>query len=237
MARRTHNETSPVAIESLRGWIELGKKEQEQVRAETLALADAFMTGERSKMEMGQHFVAIRQILEPKRLFVKYLQWFRKQAKRKVSQASIYRYMELFEKNQSLPHPVLEIALSHGYDRIDPVALEKNPPPRTQDTQRIIEYLDSVQKKDKRGRPPKDAKPTIEYMPPEGSTDLMLKECMNFISIRLDKLPRHHKTRQAFLDSLVGMILTRLGISSAQSFAPMAITAGFVPSKSKSKVA
>ncbi len=196
-----------VTPEQFQGWGKLEPNEQDAVKRESLELFESRKLESKSKLEQGQHLSALRDILEPKRIFTSFLQDIFH-----MSKATAYRYMEAYEVTRSkVSAPVLEIALARG-TKISPKMLAANPPPKTTNRAKIEVYLDTL-------KPGRIDAPV--------SAETLLKECVNFVSLRWDRLPSNHKTRAAFMRSLIGMLMARFGVASDQSFSPTAIPDSF----------
>lgn len=204
---------SPISVDlaALKGWDDLNPNDQKTVSEETAELQREIIQEGRSKLAIGEHLFHIQEILQPRRMFVAYLKNFR------FSRATAYRYIELFQAvSDKLPAPVLTIALEKGFARIRPEAIENQPPPKTENKAKILEYLESVEK----ARKPV---PREESYDP----DLLMKECYNFVHLRFQRLPNNHRTRTNWMRNLVGMLVTELGVSTEQNFSPVAIPESF----------
>jgi len=193
--------------ETFQGWSKLEPNEQASVKTESTALREAQHLESQSKLAIGEHLTKLREILEPKRMFLSFLtEVF------DMSRATAYRYMNLYSlAQQALTPPVLEMAIQRS-TRITPEMLKANPAPVTTDRSKIAEYLSSL----------KPIRVEVAKSP-----ETLLKECVNFVSSRWDQLPQHQRTRQTFINSLVGMLLNRFGVASEKSFAPIAIPESF----------
>ena len=55
------------------------------------------------------------------------------------------------------------------------------------------------------------------------NSDVLLKECINFVRSRFQRLPHSQKAKAAFIESLMGMMLATFGISSKASYGPVAV--------------
>lgn len=206
------NQEVPVA-ESFAGWAKLDADEQKVVKQESDAVIEARKLEGKSKAAIGLHLRKLRDILEPKRIFVSYLKFcFR------MSKATAYRYMELSELAEKiLPAPVLEAAIIRGTP-INVKHIEHNPPPNTNNPQKIEAYLETLEQLPKR-----EQKAANETDP-----ELLAKEVVNFFGIRYQRLEGTARSRHKWTREVVGMILTKAGISSEASYAPMAIPSNFV---------
>lgn len=198
-------------LDGLKGWNKLEHHEQQVVREETKAVMEARRTEEESVLEVGKHLTELRKILEPKGMFLAHIA-----THFEMSRATAYRYMDRYTTaSKKIPKPVLEIVMRRGYRPEQMKLLEDNPAPKTSDPVTIRKHLDKIE------RMPREVKPE----PPitQHSPDTFLKECINFVTNRYEKLPRNSRTRTAWVISLIGMLMTKFGWGSAQTFEPMAI--------------
>jgi hypothetical protein len=101
--------------------------------------------------------------------------------------------------------------------------VKRIPPTSSEDPQVIDQYLDSIEESRKRG----DAR-SSKMIEVEEDTEVMLQQAYRMVSSRLKKIPNRGKARRVWVDKLVGMILTELGVSGQQSFQPEGIPEGFV---------
>jgi hypothetical protein len=72
-------------------WGELERDEQSTVKKETEELASAHAGQVASRMEMGEHLTNLQGVLEPKRLFQKYL------GSLNFTPRTAYRYIEAYK--------------------------------------------------------------------------------------------------------------------------------------------
>ena len=197
----------------IEGLEKLSAHDQDRVKIEARALAEALAEENQSKLAIGEHLSNLRGVL--KRRFLKFLK-----DNFKMSQATAYRYIDLYGVAKSkMPKPVLEMAVRQGV-RIHPEALKRNPPPKTGDTSKIQEYLDKL-------RPTR-----IEV---HKSTDILLKECVNFCYLRYQQVP--NKQKPNFQRSLLGMLMTKFGIASDQMYSPVAVPSSFIVHRGRPKAA
>lgn len=208
--------------ETFQGWSKLEPNEQSKLTVETQALDRAADASEMSILEVGEHLDNISNVLSPKRQFNKWLLWWLKSRKRAKSRSWAYQAMQSYQAlKSSTPKPLLEIAKQRGA-KITPQLLISNPPPATTDKTKLAEYLDTL----------KPVRVEVAKSP-----DTILKECINFVGTRWAQLPNNHKTRTAFMRSLIGMLLAKFGVASAQSFEPMAIPETFKVVRGRPKAA
>ena len=175
-----------------------------------------------TNLEVGEHLDNISRLLTPKRQFNKWLMWWLSTRRKAKSRSWAYQTLREYQDiKASTPHPVLEMAKQQGTKLTADVLLH-NPPPKTEDRGKIAEYLSTL-------RPTR-----VEVVK---SPDMLLKECVNFVFIRWNQLPNNHKSRTAFAQSLIGMLLGRFGIASTQTFSPMAVPDTFRAQRGRRKAA
>lgn len=220
-----------ITLATLSWWEKLNPQEQTEVQNETNQLIQAMVNYGYSRLAIGEHLSKVRAILEPHSLFGKYLKNFR------FSVTTAYRYISGYENVQNrLPQNILKLAMAKGYDiigtsEVKPLGVYTDavnqlpPPPHANDTQAEtwLEQVEQVRKTIKSGNRAEGAQ--VISIPQD--PDVLLKECYKFVSIRYKKLPINHKTRAAWVRSLVGMMLTELGVGGSQAFSPVAIPQEF----------
>lgn len=200
-------------LDDLRGWSKLEKSKQQIVRHANQAALEAFHQEKESRLEVGKNLLEIREILKPRNMWIAYLkECF------DMSQASGYRYIEEYvEARKQLPKPVLEIVARRAYRPAQIKRIVENfhhQKPMT-DPIKIGRYLDKLER-----TPAPVVEPEIVYNP-----DTILRECVNFISNRFERLPRSMRTKIARV--FIGMIMTKFGFGAVQSFEPEAIPETF----------
>lgn len=218
VTKRTNTRKSTTSIDpstisvhdlpSIEGWDALEPSEQATVKAETISLDKALIAAGNARIVVGEHLFNIREVLDPKRMFTKFLTTL------SFSRASAYRYIDTYTAAKTLlPEAVLKQAMLRGADHISVKKVEASPPPQTTNVVTINEYLDTI------------SAPT----PQEPQTDpaLLKKECYNFVHTRFQRLPRAGRSRSAWLHSLLGMLLAELGVSSPQTIEPTAIPSDY----------
>jgi hypothetical protein len=186
----------------LKGWESLIAQDQQVIRKETAALAESIFEAGKSRLKIGEHLTKLRDILEPKRMFVKYLNTLH------FSRATAYRFIDTYLAAKTiLPSPVMQVALMRGTDTINARLVKAFPPPKSTDVAVISTYLDKIAKKE-RGQ----SVETDEDQLPE----LYKRECFNFIRTRWARLPETMSRRQktAWMNDLRGMTMTLQGVSS-----------------------
>lgn len=208
-------------------WKKLKPDEQQTVQQESQALGQALMQHGFSKLAVGEHLGNLQAILEPKRLFVRYLRNFH------FSQRSAYRYIAGFQNARTkLPEPILRAAMARGLNMIGDTkeaplgtytdVVRRLPPPKTEDPEKISEWIGAVEEKhrERRSHP---AAVDEEASDPE----TMMKECYRFISIRFRRLPNNSRSRANWTKTLAGMLLADLGVGNPQSIDPVAVPEDF----------
>jgi hypothetical protein len=103
-------------------------------------------------------------------------------------------------------------------------AVKRIPPTKSEDPAVIDQYLDSIEESRKRG----DAR-SSKMAEVNEDTDVLLEQAYRFVSSRLKKIPNRGKGRRQWMDRLVGMLLTELGISGSQTFEPEGVPIEFIP--------
>lgn len=216
---------------SLSWWDKLNKDEQTAVKTEGEQLAVALLNYGRSRLAVGEHLLKIKEVLEPHKLFVKFLRNFH------FSVKSAYRYMNGFTNaKKMLAEPVLQGAMARGLNMIGesedkPLgiyteAARQLPPPTNPTAQQVNAWLDSVETVRKKLRGSTiNSVATIEAQ--VGDPELMLKECVRFVENRYKKLPANGRTRTAWAHRLVSYVMTVAGIEHAETVKPVAIPEGF----------
>lgn len=210
-------------------WGKLDVRTQTTVEDKTQELARALMMQGSSKLATGKVLAEIRDILEPQRLFLKYIrEGFH------MSQRTAYRYIVGYENTaKRLPSQVLERAMARGFNMIGdtpekPLGIytdivKKLPVPKTE--AKADAWLDDVEEARRkiRSRLARRAATEDEDMV---DPDEALKECYRFINIRLRRLPGG-RTKGNWVRNLVGMVMTSAGIGNEQSFTPVAVPSDF----------
>lgn len=198
---------------------ELEPREKQILEREAKALRSDMVTFAQSKLAIGEHLLKIHEILEPKRVFGRFLDNLRSGLSKKTA----YRYIEGFQNaGQILSEPILREAMARGMNMLGTgdkplgrytLAVKRLPPPRSTNPKVIDQYLENVQEKTRE----------IYSNELERDEDELVKEVFRFFDARFQRLPNHHKTRRRFVETLGGMMVARLGVSSPQTFEPVAI--------------
>jgi hypothetical protein len=203
-------------------WSVLSASEQRAMLIETQALTEEMVKFGMSRLAIGEHLLNIRSVLEPKRKFVNFLK-----TQCRFSKATAYRYIETYMRvRDNVPDLVLRTAIARGYDVIDMTIIEKLPPPKTQDRTKIVKYLERIEEV-RRSERSTSQEPEAAY-----DSDTLMREALNFVSIRFGRLPNDKKLRSRWVGRLIGMVLTELGSKEEQAFAPVDVPDEFrVPRK------
>lgn len=195
---------------TLEGLESLSTEEHVAVSRALVSLLESLKSLAVARLAVGEHLYTIQQVLEPRRIFTKFLN-----AQTHLSRATAYRYIDLYvAAAENLPTPVMDVVMQRGVDTINLKRVEKNPPPKTSNVVKINEWVDSIQKPETRE-------------PSASSPETLKRECYNFVHARFQRLPSTGKARAAWMTHLMGMMLTELGVSSPQTIEPQAIPAWF----------
>jgi len=215
----------PVGVLStLPGWSDLDADEQRTIETETQQLGQAFDGLVRSRLAVGEHLTRIHVLLEPRRMFSQYCDYVGLQ--RSVAYNAITAYANA---TKTLPEPILRVAAARGVNMLGihehrPLgkytdAVKRLPPPKTQETAKIVEWLEEVEIL---RRKQKQKAAAVEPDP-----DDLLKEAYRFVILKIDRVPP--RRRRAWLGKLVGMGLAKIGVAQPQSFEPEAAPEDFIP--------
>lgn len=206
MRRKMTNESITAAdLRTISGWEQLKAADENTVLVRTEATANALKSEGQSRLEAGKNLLEVREILLPLKIWVSYLR-----TAFHMSERTGYRYIQEYEDTaktfQSAPK-VLDIAMARGYKAVArPELVRRNPPPKTEDMQKIVQYLD-----------------TLEESPPEprsnGNGDSFsledrLKICFRMVASHYDKL-LGKRDRTTFARTLLSLELTKFGMGSA----------------------
>lgn len=209
----------------LNWWDRLDEQEQKAVKTEGEQLAIALLNNGRSRLAIGEHLTNIQSVLEPKKLFVKFLKNFH------FSVKTAYRYMNGFKNaKRELPEKILSAAMARGYNMIGesekkPLgvytsAVRQLPPPSNPTPEQANQWLDSVEqvRKKTKATPVTEFAPEIQSVPQDPQT--LLKECYRFVENRFKKLPDNARERGRWIKELVGYEMTIAGIEKSTAFLP-----------------
>lgn len=222
-------------LSSLPWWGQLSQDDQNLVKMEVAELRRAKFREGASKLEQGQHLLALRDRLEPKRCFVRLLDTMR------INMRTAYRYMDLYkEARRRFPGDQLSWILASGIDiwKYPDSVLKRNPPPElTAGITEIKSYekkLAQDVRKLKRGQIEGSKKDGDDFHPP--TTDELMGQCFAFWRARFRQLPNNSKSRANWTRDLVGMFLTEMGVSGPQTFSPIAVPEDFRRGPGRPKV-
>ena len=196
-------------------WGVLTASEQRRVLIETQALTEEMVKYGMSRLAIGERLLNIRDVLEPKRKFVNFLN-----TQCRFSRATAYRYINTYlSVKDRVPELVLRTAIARGFDITNAALVEKMPPPTTHDRTKIVKYLEKVEEYRREER--------STAADPEYDPDTLMRETLNFVSMRFSRLALSAKQREEWLEQLIGMILSDLGVQEEQSFAPVPVPEEF----------
>ena len=197
-----------IDFSTMKGWDGLESAEQQSIKTETAALAKALEVSGRAKLAIGEHLFKIQQILEPRRIFNRYL----KTLPFGLSRATAYRYIDNYTVARTLlPAPVMKVAMMRSTENLNLKMVEATPPPKTQNVTKINDYFDRL----RTGPKLVEAK--------SQTPDALKKDCYNYVHLRFQRLPNNGKTRSAWIHSLCGMLITEMGVGNPISVEPVAI--------------
>jgi hypothetical protein len=209
------------SIEQSKGWDKLSDSERGIIRKETDAVRNGIKLEAHSRLEIGLHLAKIQEILLPKRLFIAFVDhnfgW---------SRATAYRYLDDAKTGQKLvaekilPEPVFEMAIARGM-KINEDAIRKNPPPETMSQEETIQYLDTIEKPN-----PVAASVVYDY-------DTLMKEALNYVLVREQRVPGNQRTKNNWHNDFIGMLLTKWGIASPMQFKPIAVPESMTVAKGR----
>lgn len=203
------------------GWDKFSEAEQQTITEESTTVLTGLDSIGKSNANIGRALVRIRTIMLPKKLYLKYLKY-----KFHMSRATAYRYTDEYELGvKHLPEPILEGALARNIP-LREETIKANPAPRTTNPVEIATYLDRLEA---------TPRPRVEQ---SVDPETMKKEVLNFFVTRFQKLHGNEDFKTDWVESLVGMILSRVGVTRKRSFQPVAVPASFIakrgrPSKPK----
>lgn len=216
-------------VSALSWFTKLNKDEQSAVTREGEALAQALLQYGRAKLAVGEHLTKLQGILEPHNLFQRFLKHYN------FNKRTAYRYIASFKIAQArLPEVILKTAISRNIDLIGSnetqpfgrftSAVEKLPPPQNPTQDQANTWLNQVEQVRKDTRTAETgAQAGGLFLAVNADPQVMLKECYRYVNLRYRRLPNNAKTKANWVRSLVGMILSDMGIAGQQSFAPITI--------------
>lgn len=220
---------------SQKWWAKLSEAEQMTVTDEGFKLSQALLVNGASRMAVGEHLTNLQGTLEPHNLFGRFLKTFH------FSKRTAYRFISGFKNAKAkLPEPILKAAMARGINMLGDTdqkplgvytdAVQRLPPPATADPAQANAWLDAVEqtritvRQEANDAAPGNGSFTL---PEPTDPQTALKECYRFVALRYKKLPTGARVRSKWLSGLVGMLLSELGVSGVQTFAPQAVPEDF----------
>jgi hypothetical protein len=207
-------------------WKRLTPDDQQKVQQEGQALGRALVEEGFSRLAVGEHLSNLHELLEPQRLFVRFLKNFH------FSQRTAYRYINGFRNaRERLPEYTLRRAIARGMNMIGDTeerplgvytdAVKRLPPPAEPDPAAVDEWLDKVEERKRRQRSQQLQEGAGERAGVDTDPQAMMKEVFRNFRVRLRRLPAG-RTRGSWVKTLAGMMLAEAGIGNEQSIAPVA---------------
>ncbi len=223
-------------FEQLAWWKKLNEQEQHSIVNESQQLAGALQQFGQSRLAIGLHLAKLRDVLEPHKLFDRFLKNFH------FSRRTAYRYITKYRNAQQLPAPVLEVAMVKGMDvggetddkpfGLYTDAIRRLPPPATTATQeQVLTYLTQLDDVRKQTRLGEATGAGLLGSLPTLDPKQALKQSYLTIHRIIQRLPNNTRTRANFVRALVGMIMSDLGLQGHQSFTAEPIPADFAPAR------
>lgn len=223
------------AFQQFSFWDKLKEKEKSEFYEEGKQLAAAMIAHGSSKLAIGEHLANIQALLTPYEAFGKFLRQFR------FTEKTAYRYITGYNNAlERFPEPVLKAAMVRGMDILG--YTEEKPlgkytaawnagakPPKNPDHSEANRYLDQLEKTRRdyvkeRTQQRLQGKVMAEYEV-ERDPRVLLQQSFRVAKNAMLHIPK--RNRRKFLDSLVGMLLTQIGIGNSTSFSPEAIPDSF----------
>lgn len=214
----------PVGVLStLPGWSDLDASTQKTVELETRQLEQSYDGLVRSRLAVGEHLTRIHGLLEPMRLFSRFCDLYG------IPRSHAYNAITAYANAaKRLPEPVLRVVSARGVNMLGisedrPLgkysdAVKRLPPPNTQDTAKIVSWLEEVETLRRK------QKQKLSLIEPD--PEVLLKEAYRVVVSKLERVPG--RRRRAWIGRLVGMSLTKIGVASSQSFEPEAPPEDFI---------
>lgn len=212
MRRKVTNEIVTAAdLRQISGWDKLETADESAVLVKTQAAANALKVEGQSRLEAGKNLAEIREILLPLKIWVGYLR-----TAFHMSERTGYRYIEEYQdKAKVVPSNILDISMARGYKTINRTPgpelaelVRRNPPPKTEDTKRIVQYLDTLEES-----PPIPRSRDAGIGMDSYSFDDRLKICFRIVASHHDKLVGKRE-KDRFARTLISMELTKFGITA-----------------------
>lgn len=202
---------NPMDFEKLKGWESLSTIEKTTVKKEHNALSTTVERLGKDWIEVGARLKALRDVMEPHRMFDAYL----KMAPFGFKRATAYRRIRNAEKaRRSLTPDLFRYALMSGLDNVNIDAVKVIPPPKSNNPKEMHAYLKQV-----------SGKETVAHNP-----EVMQKECANFVRSRWEKLPAEwsHKKKSDWMRTHCGICMGFIGVSGEQKVIAEAIPIDWV---------
>jgi hypothetical protein len=199
--------TELVSLESLTGWDTLEKNEQSSVTKSTESAKLNRASMRQSRLAFGADLIAVREVLMPKGMWTGYCRSIFH-----MSVATAFRYTKHYEViSKKIEQPLIDFAIEAGYE-IPLKALEASRPPKTEDPDEMVRFLERINASEKK------KVVVIEYDPND-----VLKDVLHDSELGYGRLPQDKRTRNNFIHNYIGMLMTLFGIGHEQSFKPVAI--------------
>lgn len=216
----------------------LSPEEQREVQSEGTKLAQSLLHYGQSKLAVGEHLAKLQGLLEPHRLFQRFLKFYH------FNKRTAYRYISGFRNAKArLPETVLKAAMQRGVNivgdnEVKPLgiytaAVEKLPPPQNASEIQANTWLDQIEDVRKQTRTEDVTHGGALFALATADPQTMLKECFRFVHLRYRRLPNSAKARANWTRALVGMLLADMGVSGQQSFAPVRVPEDFVAQRGR----
>jgi hypothetical protein len=168
--------------------------------------------------------------------FGKWLRNFR------MTQRTAYRKIAAYKNaKEHYPDTVLTAAMARGmtiasHSTTRPLGqfqeiVKTLPPPKNPSPEKANEYLDQLNIKLKERRQRTARKDKKDEKQATGDPAMLLKMSYRSLSVLAKRLPS--RSKRAWLDSVTGMMMTLLGISTGQRFEPCAIPEDFQPKRGR----
>lgn len=220
---------SPInLLKALPGWEDMNAKDKAFFEKETKGLAEACSRGVMSKIDQGKSLCNIKAKATPAQ-FKAYWKMLN------YKKATAYDYMRAFTiMSKRLRPSLVSLAAARGMNILGtsedaPYGVwtenfKRMPPPDTDDPIVNNQFLDEAIVRQTRidGR-------SRKMVQIEDDAEVLLQHSYQFVSRRLQKLPNKGRSRKAWIERLVGMLLSEIGVSGNQSFQAEAVPDDFKP--------
>lgn len=214
-------------LQTIRGWEKLSGDEKSSVILESQKLGRTLLLHNQSRLAIGEHLLALHTILEPHRMFQSYLKNFH------FSERTAYRHMKSFENSKTiLPANIMKAAMVRNVQilgestdaplGIYTAAAAVLPPPADATEKQANEYLDELEVVRKTKQ-----KSAAQALVPRYDSNVLMKECLRFVSSRYARLPNRRATREVWVQKFFGMCLSEFGMSAQTALAPLTVPEQF----------